>query len=150
MVRSGNEPDYGDALQLNTLLMNVSRLMDEEKWEAAHAILEEVAAHEPPVEGLLRLEVECELLFTSLVTGRSGRAESLFSEEVMRHVRLYQDTLSSKQRLLFALALFRDKDAEKAQGILDNVAARRGSYLLQGEAASDIMLMQSLLARERM
>lgn len=140
-------PDYGDGLQLSSHLMKVSRLMDEAEWESAHMALEAVMAHQPPVEGLLRREVECELLFTSLVTGRSDRADALFSEALMRHVRLYQDSMSSKQRLLFAIALCRDKDVEKAQGILGQVIARKDSYLLQGEVTSDIEQMRLLLAR---
>lgn len=87
----------------------------------------------------------CELLFTALVTKRTARAEELYTDELDTYIRQYKDVTSSKQRLLCALALYRDKDTAKAKEIYEATCQRKNKYLMQGEVSSDIALMKSIL-----
>jgi hypothetical protein len=102
-------------------------------------------SHRHEVIGLLIKETACELLFTALVTKRTARAEELYTDELDTYIRQYKDVTSSKQRLLCALALYRDKDTAKAKEIYEATCQRKNKYLMQGEVSSDIALMKSIL-----
>ena len=137
--------NYKDALQVTIALMSASRLLDCEKWEAAYNAFEKIMSHRHEVIGLLIKENACELLFTALVTKRTARAEELYTDELDTYIRQYKDVTSSKQRLLCALALYRDKDTAKAKEIYEATCQRKNKYLMQGEVHSDIALMKSIL-----
>lgn len=139
------ETNYRDALQATVRLMAASLPLDREEWETAYNELEEVIAHKKEMIGLLAREAECELLFAALVTGRNERAEALYSKELEDYIRKYKKMMSSKQRQLFALALYREKDVAKAKEIYETVRRQKEKYLMQGEVKSDIALMKSLL-----
>lgn len=53
--------------------------------------------------------------------------------------------MSSKVRVLSAVALCLEDDREKAEGILRKLMRDRDSYLMCGEVESDIALMSQLL-----
>ena len=137
--------NYKDALQVTIALMSASRLLDCEEWEAAYNAFEKIMSHRHEVIGLLIKENACELLFTALVTKRTARAEELYTDELDTYIRQYKDVTSSKQRLLCALALYRDKDTAKAKEIYEATCQRKNKYLMQGEVHSDIALMKSIL-----
>ena len=137
--------NYKDALQVTIALMSASRLLDCEEWEAAYNAFEKIMSHRHEVIGLLIKENACELLFTALVTKRTARAEELYTDELDTYIRQYKDVTSSKQRLLCALALYRDKDTAKAKEIYEATCQRKNKYLMQGEVSSDIALMKSIL-----
>lgn len=139
------ETNYRDALQATVRLMAAGLPLDREEWETAYNELEEVIAHKKELIGLLAREAECELLFAALVTGRNERAEALYSKELEDYIRKYKKMMSSKQRQLFALALYREKDVAKAKEIYETVRRQKEKYLMQGEVKSDIALMKSLL-----
>ena len=54
--------------------MAISRLQEQNEWETAYICLEEAYAHRNEMLTIYTREVECELLFTALVTGRTARA----------------------------------------------------------------------------
>lgn len=86
-----------------------------------------------------------QLRINALVTKRTARAEELYTDELDTYIRQYKDVTSSKQRLLCALALYRDKDTAKAKEIYEATCQRKNKYLMQGEVSSDIALMKSIL-----
>lgn len=139
------ETNYRDALQATVRLMAAGLPLDREEWETAYNELEEVLAHKKELIGLLAREAECELLFAALATGRNERAEALYSKELEDYIRKYKKVMSSKQRQLFALALYREKDVAKAKEIYETVRRQKEKYLMQGEVKSDIAMMKSLL-----
>lgn len=53
--------------------------------------------------------------------------------------------MSSKQRLLCALALYWENQPERAKEIYEKVAHKRDKYLLQGEVNSDLDIMETML-----
>ena len=122
--------NYKDALQVTIALMSASRLLDCEEWEAAYNAFEKIMSHRHEVIGLLIKETACELLFTALVTKRTARAEELYTDELDTYIRQYKDVTSSKQRLLCALALYRDKDTAKAKEIYEATCQRKNKYLI--------------------
>lgn len=69
----------------------------------------------------------------------------IYTDELDTYIRQYKDVTSSKQRLLCALALYRDKDTAKAKEIYEATCQRKNKYLMQGEVSSDIALMKSIL-----
>lgn len=140
--------DYKDILQATIGLMNVSRLLDREEWEDAYRLLEDVKSHSSELIGILQQETDAELLFTALVTGRMERAGELATDKLLRYIHLYSRVSSSKQRQLFALALYQEHDREKAETIYRSVVNLREKYLMQGEVNMDIALMEVLLAQE--
>ena len=137
--------DYKDILQATIGLMNVSRLLDREEWEDAYRLLEDVKSHSSELIGILQQETDAELLFTALVTGRMERAGELATDKLLRYIHLYSRVSSSKQRQLFALALYQEHDREKAETIYRSVVNLREKYLMQGEVNMDIALMEVLL-----
>ncbi len=140
--------DYKDILQATIGLMNVSCLLDREEWEDAYRLLEDVKSHSSELIGILQQETDAELLFTALVTGRMERAGELATDKLLRYIHLYSRVSSSKQRQLFALALYQENDREKAETIYRSVVNLREKYLMQGEVNMDIALMEVLLAQE--
>lgn len=146
--RIEGEPDYKNALQTTIRLMYIGRLQDREEWEAAYHELEEMMSHKDEVIGLFAREIECELLCTALVTRRTERAEEIYTDRLAAYIRQYKKVMSSKQRILCVLALYREKDAAKAKEIYTEVCLRKDKYLMLGEVRSDIALMKSILTAE--
>ena len=106
--------DYSDVMQVAMPLMQASRLQDEERWDEALALLEEVYARRDRMLGLVRLETEAEIVFTALVLGRMERARSLWTDAVKAYVVRHSRVSSAKQRVLFAVALWLEEDKRRA------------------------------------
>lgn len=140
--------DYGNALQVSVRIMYAGWLLDNGQWQEAYDVLEDLEAHKQKIVGLFAFELECELMFAALVTGRPERAEEICSDKLMAYVNRLKGVMSSKQRLLCAKALYLDKDANRAKEIYDAVCAKADKYLMQGEVLSDIAIMQTFLTRE--
>ena len=139
--------DYSDMLQATIALMEISRKQDQEEWEEAYVRLEEAVSHSKELVGILKQEAEAELLFTALVIGKEERARELATDKLLAYIRAYSKVSSAKQRQLFALALYSERDKEKAEEIYRTVKAKRESYLMQGEVNMDLALMESLLSQ---
>lgn len=139
------EPDYRNPLEVSIPLMEASRLIDEMKWDEAHAAFGRIYIHKAELMPLYTLETACELVFTSLVTGDTDRARELYDTKLKRYIETYRKVMSSKERILCAVALHLENDPGKARSIYDTLARRRDSYLLQGEVKSDLAIMDTML-----
>lgn len=141
--------DYSNILQVATKLLYASRLMDRKEYEAALPYFEEMARHRCEIIGLYRKEIDCELLFLE-VTGdyRTELIEKLYTDKLKKYIERYKTMMSSKQRLHCALTLFCDCEGTKAKNIYLNVLAKRDKYLLQGEVATDLDLMETMLRND--
>lgn len=139
------EPDYRNPLEVSIPLMEASRLIDEMKWDEAHAAFGRIYIHKTELMPLYTLETACELVFTSLVTGDTDRARELYDTKLKRYIETYRKVMSSKERILCAVALHLENDPGKARSIYDTLARRRDSYLLQGEVKSDLAIMDTML-----
>lgn len=141
-----NEPiNYKNPLQINLYLMVIGKLMDEEQWEVCYNKLEDLIKHKDEMLDLFIKETACELLFISLITGRQERAKELYTEELSRYIQQYAKIMSSKQRILCAIAFYMEKDRVKAEKIYKKLALQQDRMLMQGEVKMDLALMDSML-----
>ena len=137
--------DYRNALEVSIPLMYSSRLVDEMKYDEALKCMESLYSHKEEIMPLYVKEIACELAFLYLRTGNIGKAAALLDKDLRKYVETYRKTMSSKERLLCAVALYLDNDEAKAREIHDRLKERQGEYLLQGEVCSDLALMEDML-----
>lgn len=142
--RDDDEIDYSNALQASTRIMYAGWLMDNEQWQEAYEVLEDMEAHKDKIVGLFANELDCELTFVALVTGRTERAKEICTDKLKTYINRFKNVMSSKQRLLCAMALYIDNDAAKAKEIYNDVCSKKDGYLMQGEVISDIAMMKML------
>lgn len=140
--------DYKDPLQVNHLLMSASVLLDKMQYEECYEMLSTMMQHKSSIIPLMVNETACELIYTALVTQRIAEARALYDEQIQQYVEQHKNVMSAKQRLLCAISYFIDNDTQKAQNIYDAVATNRSNYLMQGEVAMDIALMQEFLSNK--
>lgn len=139
--------DYRNALEVSIPLMYTSRLIDEMEYEEALKCIETLYSHKEEIMPLYLKEIACELAFLYLRTGQSNRGASILDKELMKYIETYRRMMSSKERLLCAVALYLDKDESKAREIYTDLLARKDAYLLQGEVSSDLALMADMLGK---
>ena len=140
--------DYKDPLQVNHLLLSASTLLDKKQYEACYKMLNTVMQHKSDIVALMVNETACELIYAALVTQRLDEARALYDEQTQQYVEQHKNVMSAKQRLLCAISYYLDNDTQKAQSIYDEVYAKRNDYLMQGEVAMDIALMQEILSNK--
>ena len=138
--------DYRDLLQVAVRLLYISRYMDRKEFETARALFSEMEPHKGEIIGLYAREIECELLFLELIgKRRKEEVERLYTDGVKKHIQLYKAVMSSKPRLLCALALHWEHQPERAKEIYEEVSGKQDKYLMQGEVFSDIDIMETML-----
>lgn len=135
---------YGDPLLLPLRLIRATWLLDQERWQEAYDELEEMHYHSDEMIALYADEVDCELLFVSLVLGYIDEALDLYTPELQEYIMANRAEMSSKERVLFAVTLILDGDESLARAIYWDVVRMRDTYLMQGEVSSDIALMEAL------
>ena len=142
---SHEEPDYKDSLQIGYYLMTISRLQDARQWEAAYHLLSNALKHQREIIGIFVKEISCELLYTSLLLGKTEEARRLYTDDLKTYIDQFKKYSSTKQRLLFAIALYLENNPDKARAIYEEVSLRQKNYLMQGEVKMDLRLMEESL-----
>lgn len=138
--------DYRNIMQVAVKLLYISRYVDRKEFETAHVLFSEIERHKEEIVGLYVKEIECELLFLELIgERRKEEIERLYTDKIKRYIQRYKIMMSSKQRLLCALALYWENQPERAKEIYEKVARKRDKYLLQGEVNSDLDIMETML-----
>ncbi len=137
--------DWKNQLEVSVPLIYASRLVDEMKWEEACRCFEEMYSHKNDIIQLYGDEIACELAFCLMMTRQTARAGELLDDKIRKYVAAFCNVMSSKQRLLCAIALFLDNDREKAFQIYNGFLASKDRYLMQGEVKSDLAIMKSML-----
>lgn len=137
--------DYRNALEVSIPLMYSSRPVDEMKYDEALECIESLYSHKDEIMPLYVKEIACELAFLYLRTGQPDKVESLLDKDLRKYIDTYRKMMSSKERLLCAIALYLDKDEPKARKIYTELKSRQNDYLLQGEVKSDLALMEDML-----
>lgn len=138
--------DYKNALEVSIPLMYASRQIDRMQYDEALAGMEALYAHKEDIMPLYVKEIACELAFLYLRTGRIDEADKLLDKDLRKYIDMYSKMMSSKERLLVAIALYLDNDNEKAQELYDSLKTRKNKYLLQGEVKSDLALIEDMLS----
>lgn len=134
--------DPTDVMQGSAIIIHATRLLDMGDTEGAYNMLAGVMKKKEKMVKLLVNEAQCELLFVSLMLGRAEEARTLYTEDLKKYIMTYSKIMSSKQRILHAVALFLDNDAAEARRIYDKLEANRSRYMMQGEVAMDLVLMK--------
>lgn len=137
--------DYKNALEVSIPLMYSSRLVDRMEYEEAKHYLESLYDHKEEIMPLYLKEIACELSFLYLRTGEIEKADALLDKDLRKYIDTYRKMMSSKERILCAIALYLDKDESKASEIYNRMKERKEEYLLQGEVKSDIALMEDMI-----
>ena len=141
--------DYKDPLAVNWLILSASVLIDRQEYDRAYTLLNHAMQHSKEIMQLFVYEIACELVFTALITGHIEQAKELYNKDLARYIKQHKNVMSAKQRISCAIALYIDKDAEKAQQIYREVCDRRDSYLMQGEVKMDLALMEKILTDKK-
>lgn len=137
--------DYRNALEVSIPLMYASRKIDEMEWSIAYEEFEELYGHKSELMQLYVNEIACELAFCAMITGRLDEAEKLLDSKLRKYIEAYKKVMSSKMRVLCAVALYIDNDRDKAESIYKSLEASKDKYLLQGEVKSDLAIMERML-----
>lgn len=137
--------DYKNPLEVSIPLMHASRLIDEMNIEEAFKEFSELYSHKDEIMQLYVNEIACELLFCALCIGNTDLARQLLTPKLQKYIEAYSKVMSSKKRILCAIALFIDDDRAKAIDIYQSLEADKDRYLLKGEVASDIAIMNCIL-----
>lgn len=144
-LQSRADIDFRNPLEVSIPLMRASIRVDRMQWEEAYEELAELYSHKKDIIQLYVNEIACELAFCALVTGREEQASELLSLKLRKYIDTYRNVMSSKQRILCAVALLLDHDPSKAEEIYNSLSADRHKYLLQGEVKSDLAIMSWML-----
>lgn len=147
VTAQGDDFDWKDPLQLAIRVMEASYVMDCGDMEKSHQILEDAYSHKECIAPLYLNEIICELIYTSLATGRIERARELYTKEIQTYIGQYRNMMSSKERVMFAVKLLMEDDVPSAREIMDSVSSRQNGYLMQGEVKMDLALMEQLMEK---
>ncbi len=142
--------NYKNALEVSIPLMYTSRMIDNFQYEEALYEMESLYSHKEEIMPLYVKEIACELVFLYLRTGNLDKAEALLDKDLRKYIDTYRKTMSSKERILVAIALYLDKDEAKAKEIYEKFNSRKDQYLLQGEVKSDLAIIQDMLKTEQL
>lgn len=143
--RTDGPINYRNAMEVSLPIMHASRTLDFGKWEEAHSEWTAIYSHRAEMIPIYVNETACELAFTALITGRLQEARELLTPELRKYITTYSRFMSSKLRLMSAIALYLDENHEKAFEIYQTLLANKNKYLLQGEVKSDLDLMKAML-----
>ena len=136
--------NWADGIQSNWQMMKVAFLLNRREWDKAYALLADAMVNKDLILGLFQRELTAEMVFVCLVTNRIDEARRYWTDDVATYVRQYAKTQSSKQRILHAVSLLLEADNTSAQTIHNDLIAKREHYLLQGEVAMDLELMDEV------
>ncbi len=136
--------EYKNALEVSIPLMFASRLIDQQKYEEALSEMEALYGHKDEIMPLYLKEIACELAFLYMRTGKIDEAKKLLDNDLRKYIETYRKMMSSKERLMIAIALYLDKDKSKVRLLYEQFNARKGEYLLQGEVKSDLALIEDM------
>lgn len=142
---SSADIDPKNSLEVSIPLMRASRLVDAMRWQEAYDELDALYSRRDDIIPLLVTEIACELAFCALVTGDNDRARQLLDDKLTKYIDTYRKVMSSKLRILCAMALYLDNDRARAMEIYRSLKEKQSDYLLQGEVRSDLAIMETML-----
>lgn len=137
--------DYRNPLEVTLPMMAASRFVDEMRYAEALTEYEGLYGHRDEIIPLYVKEIACELVFLRLMNDDMAGAAALLDDKLRKYIEAYRKVMSSKERILCAVALKLDNDKEKALSIYENLKSRESDYLLQGEVKSDLAIMRDML-----
>ena len=140
---AAGDVNFQNPLEAAVVIMDASRLVDMERWEEARRVFNEIYSHKDELMAIYVKEVECELVFLSLVMGRVDEAKVMLTPKLMEYISQYRQMMSSKERTMAAIEYHINGDRDKSKAIYDSLEQQRDRYLLAGEVDSDLALMRA-------
>lgn len=137
--------DWKNNMEVSIPIMHASRLIDKMDWKHAYVEFEALYRHKDDIMQLYVNEIACELAFCAMVNGNISHAEELLDDKLRKYIESYRNVMSSKQRIMCAIALYMENNREKAVRIYESVNKSKSEYLLQGEVESDLAIMDAIL-----
>lgn len=137
-------------MELSARNLHYSRLMDELRFEEAHAMAGEMLAMGKDLPGLFRMEVAGDYLLMELATNnRKEVVEELWNTKnaglsLEKYLRMHSKYSALKCATLFAYELLYSQNPDKAQPYYDEVKARKDSYTQIGEGLTALAIMERL------
>ncbi|CCX48679.1 putative uncharacterized protein [Bacteroides sp. CAG:927] len=125
--------------------MRASWLINRQEYAKALDAFESLYSHKDEIIPLYVKEIACEMVFLHLAMQQPEKASTLLDKSLKDYISAYRKVMSSKERILCAIALYIDNDKAKAIEIYEKLLKRRSEFLLQGEINSDLALMEDML-----
>ncbi len=138
--------DYKDLLRLASRMNYQARFIDEGRFMDAQLSVEDLVEHFSELPMLAQQELAGEYVFTELLTkGRKEVIEKYWTKQLEQYVKAGARYSSGKQRILFAYALYMEKNNDEAMRIYNDTLAQKSDYLIEGEVKGDLALMEEIL-----
>lgn len=118
-------------------VQNASRLMDKLDFPSALAAIRPLLARERGVVGLYRMVMTCDGAVCEMVTGQPGQLVADMDKPEFKPMLQAMKTNPSILRTRYALALLRDRDADKAAAILAEFEKAAAIYPYPQEVESE-------------
>lgn len=133
-------------LSASVAVFACGRLMDMQKLRRAKDEISRVLSLSPPLPGLYRASLTCDLIYCHLLHGEEASAQNLYSKEIRRFLKSMRRRPCAL-RTAYACALLLEKDEKKAERLGNDFSRLQASYPYPGEIVSEQALM--LLVKRR-
>lgn len=138
--------DYKDLIRLVSRINFQARLIDEGRFMDAKLSVEDLMEHFSELPMLAQQELAGEYVFAELLTkGRKEVIEKYWTKQQEQYIKTSAKYSSGKQRILFAYALYVEKNNDEAMRIYNDTLAQKSDYLIEGEVRGDLALMEEIL-----
>lgn len=140
--------NLGNSLDASLKFLEAARWMDRLDFAKAEECYRTISLSFDKLMPLYRMEVKSELLFMEMIGQcRKEEIERMCTPELQRYVGTCSRFMMGKMRILYADALYVDKDMDKAKKLLTDAIVKSDSYPQKGDTDSEIEIMQYLEKR---
>lgn len=142
--------DYKNIFQVGEKQAFAARLIDQERFEEAHVILNELHLHEKEIIAVLAKEIACDLLFIELHHYQNNlRADELYTDDLKKYVLENSKMMSSKQLVRCAWAHYIEDAFDESKAIYEKTLSMKNNYLMLGEVESNLEMMEKIVIQNR-
>ncbi|WP_343208054.1 M50 family metallopeptidase [Anaerolentibacter hominis] len=133
--------DRTSYLRVALRLFEAQYYHDKREFDRAEDCYLKILKDYPDLLEVYRYEIRCELLFYELIGPcRPEEIHRLYTEELKKYIRSTRCYIS-RERLLYAYALFAEKDSKKAEEQLKQVFKTAKTYPVKAEVESELELI---------
>ena len=135
-------------LEISNRILYMALLEDQQRFEEARMVAEELMALGKKLAQLYKLEVGGELVMLELLTTqRHDVVDKLWDKQLERYTIANSKYSPIKCAVLYAYELLHKRDAEKADTYKQQFEAHRDDYTMPGEAKTTTILIESIIKK---
>ncbi len=135
-------------LEISNRILYMALLEDQQRFEEARMVAEELMALGKKLAQLYKLEVGGELVMLELLTTqRHDVVDKLWDKQLERYTIANSKYSPIKCAVLYAYELLHKRDAEKADTYKLQFEAHRDDYTMPGEAKTTTILIESIIKK---